>query len=330
MGVIEAIFITIRGGVCDMKAEPEIVEEGPTWTAYDGNRSTGYYTLTKMTRTAIEKAREHAIAISFGANHNDAGCFFAYTSMALEQDMFAMASNNSLRLIAPYGGMENIMACPPWDAVCPRGQELPLVTSVKFGEVYDADITDCALQGKKLNGNWLVDPDTGELTNDPAPYFEPIEGLGRVSDCRAASVFEHPRTYALNIMAEMMTSIINPLGVLSPELPYPPSAYLDNPDGPSVGGSFVIVIDPSHFGPVDKVKEKADSFVQTIKNAKKRPLVEEIFIPDEWGLKKIYKEINPEVELLEDHWNAFFERIEEDYGLKLDELKADWEAGKSD
>lgn len=207
MGVLEAILIPLQAGILDIKAEPEIESEGPTWVLYNGNKSSGYYTITKMTEKAIEKAREYGIAIAYGYNHNDAGSFFGFTSLALEQGMFAMTSNNSVPLSAPYGGRDFAMSVPPFDAACPGGEELPLVTSTKLCEGYDADITEALLNDTKLKAKLIVDPETGELTDDVKPYASLIEGYGRVSDCTAPWIFSNPRLYSLNIWNEVMTAI---------------------------------------------------------------------------------------------------------------------------
>ena len=92
LGVYEGIDITRRMDLLDIKSEPKIVKEGPTWAVYDGNRSSGYFTLTRMANTAIAKAKEHGISIVFGANHNDGGSFGAYTWLAHEQDCVAQCS----------------------------------------------------------------------------------------------------------------------------------------------------------------------------------------------------------------------------------------------
>jgi len=289
MGVMEAALIPVEGGIGDLTTESELVSEGPTWAVYNGNRSTGYYTITQMTEKAIEKAKEYGMAISFGYNHIDAGSFFSYTSLALEHDMVAMASNNSLPLSAPFGGMDFAMSVPPFDAVCPSGEQLPLVVSTKLCEGYDADITEALLGDGKLKRKLLVDPKTGELTDDVKPYVSLIEGYGRVSDCNAPWIFSNSRLYSLNIWNEFMTAIINPHGIISSDLPSQPSDYF-KPDAPTpVGGSYIIVIDPSKFGPIANVKAKADSYINAIKGCKKRPGVKEIYTPDEWGLEKVYR-----------------------------------------
>ena len=86
LGVYEAIDTANQKGMLDINAEPEIVNEGPSWAVYDGKRSTGYWTLTKMANTAIAKAKEHGISIVFGSNHNDGGSFSAYAWLAYQQD----------------------------------------------------------------------------------------------------------------------------------------------------------------------------------------------------------------------------------------------------
>ena len=324
MGVLEAVLIPIEGGIVDMKAVPEMVEEGPAWAVFDGHGSTGHYTLNKMTHKAVELAGKMGIAICFGHNHVDAGSFFAYTSIALENNMVAMTSNNSIPLQAPYGGKEFKMSVPPFDAACPAGEELPMVISTKLCEGYDADITDALMGDGKLAAPLLVDPDTGELTDDVRPYAELIEGYGRVCDCRAPWSFSNPRLYALNIWNEFMTAIINPYGTTSTELPAIPSEYF-KPDAPKpVGGSYIIVIDPGKFGPISKMKDRADNYIRSIKQSSRRPGVEQIYMPDEWGLKKVYTEQNPVVDVMEDHLTAFKGFLEK-YDLDYKTLEKKWQ-----
>ena len=219
LGVYEAIDVTRSIGALDIKAEPVIVDEGPTWAVYDGKRSSGYWTLTRMANTAIAKAKEHGIAIVFGSNHNDAGSFGSYTWMAHEADCVAQSSNNSVPMCSPLGGMGNTIAVPPFDAIGPSGEKPPVWTSTKLCEWYDADSAQAVLQGTKLRGNYVIDPDTGELGNDLAPYASPVAGYGRVYDQTCLQNLSGPRVYMMNLWNELLTAIINPLGVITPEVP---------------------------------------------------------------------------------------------------------------
>ena len=129
-GVYEAIDIALEMGLLDIKAEPKVIAEGPTWATIDGNRSSGYWCLNMMADIAIEKAKTQGIAIVFGGNHNDAGSFARYVYKAFEQDMMAFSSNNTVPLAAPFGGLFNKLSCAPFDAITPAGDRNPIWTSV--------------------------------------------------------------------------------------------------------------------------------------------------------------------------------------------------------
>lgn len=89
-----------------------------------------------------------------------------------------------------------------------------------------------------------------------------------------------------------------------------------------MGGSCVIVIDPSHFGPIDGVKDRSDRFVRAVKSTAKLPGVDEIFLPGERGHKSM--ETNQPVSVLESHWQPFVDRVAK-YGLDIDTLRTDWQ-----
>ena len=325
LGVYEAIDLMRQMDLLDIKAEPKIVKEGPTWAVYDGNRSSGYFTLTRMANTAIAKAKEHGISIVFGANHNDAGSFGSYTWLAHEQDCVAQCSNNSVPMCSPLGGMGNTISVPPLDAIGPSGEKPPVWMSTKLCEWYDADTAQAALQGTKLKGDYVIDPNTGSLSNDLAPYAIPVEGYGRVYDAQCFQQLGSPRIYMLNLWNELMTAIINPLGIITPEVPSLSDILAETAEGTSVGGSYYICIDPSKFGPIADVKAKSDRFATAIENTKARPGQRPPRMPGAGG----YHSLNSgaeEVEVLESHWEPFFQTQAGRHGWTEDSLRADWQA----
>ena len=327
LGVYEAIDVTNRSGLMDIKAVPEIVKEGSTWAVYDGKNSTGYYTLTKMANTAIEKAKEHGISIVFGANHNDGGSFSAYTWLAYQQDCTALAANNSVPMCSPLGGMANVLSVPPFDAIGPSSEKPPVWMSTKLCEWYDADTAQAALQGTKLKGNYVIDPETGELSNDLAPYAQPVEGYGRVWDQSCYQNLGGPRVYMFNLWNELLSAIINPLGVIAPEMPTL-AKFIDGTAGrPSVGGSFYLCIDPSKFGPIEEVKAKSDRFAKAIEDTKPLPGSRGCRMPGTGGWKSLMSNAE-EVEVLASHWEPFFKTQAGRHGWTEDSLRKDWEAQK--
>ena len=327
LGVYEGIDLTNQMGLLDMNATPEIVDEGPTWAHYDGKTSTGYYTLTLMAKTAIAKAKEHGIAIVFGSNHNDAGSFGAYTWMAHEENCVAQTSNNSVPMCSPLGGMGNTIAVPPLDAIGPSGEKPPVWMSTKLCEWYDADTAQAVLQGTKVKYNSVIDPDTGERGDDLAPYAVPVEGYGRVYDQTCFQALHEPRVYMLNLWNELMTSIINPGGVITPEVPSLGDILEGKATGTSVGGSYFICIDPSKFGPLGDVIAKSDRFAQAIEDTKPLPDGRGCRMPGASGWDSLNKETE-EVEVLASHWEPFFTTQAGRHGWTEESLRADWEAQK--
>ena len=322
MGVFEAPIICLRGGNLDISAEPEIVSDGPSFTVINGHQSSGQWTLTLATETAIEKARESGVAISLSFNHNDGGCFAAYTALAVEQDMVCMATNNSMPLVSPWGGMENTLGAGPLSVASPGGQQTPIFCDIATTEIYDAHIAEAYFNKKPLPGKYLVNPKTGELTDDVTGFFEQVDEFGRLADCTAPSVFATPRNYAINLITEIFSTLITPNSVISPNMPNTIAAW-GQPQGiGSVGGSFVMVLDPAKFQPIDVFKDKSDALVQACKNAQKRPGVDEIFLPGERGYRNMKQ--NEDVEIMPNHWEAFI-KIAESFDLDINHLKKKWE-----
>lgn len=324
LGVYEAIDIALEMGLLDIKATPKVIDEGPTWATVDGCRSSGYFALNVMADLAIEKARQYGIAIVFGGNHNDAGSFARYVYKAFEQDMMAISSNNTVPLAAPFGGMQNRLSCPPFDAIAPAGRRPPVWTSVALAEFYDADVSEAAIHKQPLKGKWLIDPETGELSDDASKYAEPIEGYGRVWGCSAAGQIEEPRTYALNMWNEAMTAIINPLGVPSTALPSVEEVVAQDKENstPTVGGSYYLCIDPSVFASVDAVKSRSDDYVSAIEKCPPRP-GHSVRVPGSKGYEAL-QEGAEIVDVLTNHWDPFFVNIAGKYGLSETRLREEF------
>jgi L-2-hydroxycarboxylate dehydrogenase (NAD+) len=321
MGVFEAPIICLRSGNLDIKAEPETVTDGPAFSVIDGHMSSGQYTVTMATQIAIEKARSSGIAISLSRNHNDAGCFAAYTSLAVENDMLAIATNNALRLVSPWGAMENMLCSLPLAMGAPGGEEAPIEVDIATGDIYDAHITEAYFNQTKLRGKWLVDPETGEHTDDVSEFFDPVDDYGRLADCKAPAVYDSPRLYALSVMCEVLTGVLVPGGRIGPEIPYPVRAWTEYQGKTSVGGSMVIVINPSVFGDIEEFKSKSDKLSRYCKGAKKLPGVDEIYMPGERGYRQ--RQSGEDVQIQKSHWDAFVE-IVESFDLDIDTLRNNW------
>ena len=120
-----------------------------------------------------------------------------------------------------------------------------------------------------------------------------------------------------------MTTIINPLGIPSTEMPTIED-FAAGETRPSVGGSYYLCINPGRFGSIDAVKQKSDSYISKIRNVKPRP-GQRVRIPGEDGYRSL-TENESTVQVLENHWEPFFENIAGKYDLTEDALRADFAA----
>ena len=85
-----------------------------------------------------------------------------------------------------------------------------------------------------------------------------------------------------------------------------------------------MAINPAVFGSIDAVKQKSDEFINKVKSVKPRP-GHSVRIPGETGYRSL-KEDQREVEVLESHWQPFFETIAGKYGLTEAQLRDDFAA----
>lgn len=324
IGVFEIPVLLARTGTMDVTAVPEIVDEGPTWLVMDAKRASGQWAVTMAMEAVIAKARSSAIAIGFVRDFNDAGAFGTYVRMAARKGMFAMATNNSLPLVSPWGAMQNVLSGAPFAAATPGGELPPIVSDIQAVEVHDGDISEAYFQGEKLKGEFLVDPQTGELTDDPAPYFKQMNDYGRISDCDAPSVFATPRMYAFNLFTEMLAGVINPSARMSPEINGPPSHWLEPQTEALTGGACLVVIDPTHWMPPGEAGRRSDRLVSAVKSAKRRPGVDEIFLPGERGWQAM--QACADVDILPAHWESFT-AIVESAGMEIDKLRVEFAQG---
>jgi LDH2 family malate/lactate/ureidoglycolate dehydrogenase len=322
VGVLEALYPSWQAGAINLEVIPEIVEEGDSWLVIDGHRSTGYYTLTIGMERAIEKARHVGVCIVLGRNHWDAGGFGAYTLMAAEADMVGIATNTTPPMSTPIGGMSNVMSAAPLSMAAPAKGRPPILVDVKTSETYEGEMSQAVLEGRALGTKILVDPTTGELTDDPAPYRVALEGADYAwnAEYLCAPTFGSHRQQSMNVLVEMLCALV-PGGLMTTDVPVDLLAY-ESPDAPvSTPASFMLVIDPSHFISANERNAKVDRYAAAVKNVAKRPGIEEIYLPGERGLLR--RSSHHEIDVLQMHWDALTTWALA-FGVNVDEFRAGW------
>ena len=118
----------IRRGFIDVDAEPTIVKETPSSTLIDGRWAFGQATAMKLTRVAVEKAKENMVAGVGAYNCNHIGRLGYYTEWAAKHDVIAtMYVNVGNPSVSVYHGLGKTFGTNPYSVSAPTGCETPFL-----------------------------------------------------------------------------------------------------------------------------------------------------------------------------------------------------------
>lgn len=319
IAITQLDHMMVKDEQINLTAEPSVEVEGTSFVALNANRCLGQYAMEVAMDMAIEKARDQAVGVAWVHGWHDIGCASAYTRRALDHDMVAMLSVNTVPLTAPYGGREMLMSAAPLSFVCPAGEQLPILADMALCKIYDFQMVEAAKAGQRLEGKYLVDPNSGELTDDPAPYI--IDPSVRSCGCTAATVFPDPKLYLVNILFEILTGMLTPGGFASHLNEYPTQKYLGK--GKEIkrgGGAFLMAINPEKLMDIDVFKARVDEWIQTIKSSQLQAGVAEIFLPGERAQAKERQRLKEGVPVDEGLWQHVVIMAEE-VGVDLELLR---------
>jgi LDH2 family malate/lactate/ureidoglycolate dehydrogenase len=306
-------------GQLNVTAEPTVEQDGPGHVVLNGHLGLGQYVVTRAMEMAIDKAKQTGIGIAWAHHWHDIGCAGAYSSLALDHDCVGVVTVNSVPLTAPWGGRDMLMSAAPFSFVCPAGEEPSIIGDVALCGIWDFQMIRAIKDGTRLDRKWLVDPETGELSDDPARYVGDPDS--RVAELKAATVFPDHKIYALNIFSEILTGLLTPGGLTSNQHQYPTRKHVT--EGTKVdrgGGACCIVIDVGQLMPVSEFKAKVDQWIRTIKGSGLMKGAEEILLPGERAQREKERRLREGVPILDEHWAAM-ERIAADVGVDLDALR---------
>ena len=225
MKIVQIDHLMTTHGQVNFTDEPTVEQEGVCHAVINGHKGLGQYILTCAMEKAITLAKENTIGMVWVYNWLDIGLASSYARLALEQDMVGLTTANTLPITAPYGGRDRLMSVAPFSFSCPAGEQRPILGDVALSQIYQHQIVRAVEENARLDGPWMVDPETGKLTDDPAPYISDPEH--RASRIRAAGVFVDLRLYCLNVFGELMTGLLTPGGWTTNQQEYPTRDHVE-------------------------------------------------------------------------------------------------------
>ena len=240
------------------KARPNVTvnRTAPATALVDGGNGMGHVVVSRAAETAVALARETGVAWVGVRKSNHAGAAGVYAALPLQADMIgiyaAVANANHMPLA---GGAEPLLGTNPLAIAIPAGEEAPLVLDIATSIVSYGTIKNHRLQNKPLQGDWMVDPKTGEAVLDPQKSVEAL--LLPMAGYKGAG---------LALMIGLLAGTLN--GALFGRDCIDFNA---EPGKVTNTGQFVVALDPARFQKLDVFKSEVDRHIRELRASKVLP-----------------------------------------------------------
>jgi uncharacterized oxidoreductase len=293
----------IKSGVIVPDARPEVVRETASTAQVDGHRAFGQVVATFATRLAIEKARRTDVSCVAMRQVGHLGRLGAYTVMAAEAGMAAIAfcgSGGAVHIQAPFGGREGRVSTNPLSIAFPSNLEGPVMADFATSVAAEGKLRVAIDKGQKIPDDWVYDKH-GNASTNPQDLYE--GGAIRPFGGQVGH-----KGYCLAFMTEVFSGILTRDG-------YAHGGISDFQAGSSISnGTFIIVINIEAFAPVDSVKEEVGELAQYMKATPLAPGFKEVLYPGEKEIKATRERLRTGVDIPDATWKQVRALIDE-YGL---------------
>ena len=250
----------IKAGSLNAAPEYSTVLDEECILVVDGDSGSGIVSVNKAYDEALLKAKAQGIAFASGRHNANIGCGSYYGWRAAKDDMILLLGCNTYAFTSPFGGADRLIGTNPIIFASPAGDEYPIVMDISTTCVAMGKIQAMEREGKPIPSEWAKNYD-GAPTENPSEAFSlsPISGH---------------KGYGLAVMVDILSTMLSgaafgtDIGLFS---------KLEKENT----GFFMILIDPSKFMPIGEFKAEVDRYVRMMKDGRKAPGTEEIFLPGE-------------------------------------------------
>jgi LDH2 family malate/lactate/ureidoglycolate dehydrogenase len=255
----------IRAGGINLHPEIRVDRERDGMALIDGDNGIGHLVMRAAALKAIAKAKRAGVAW-VGVHHgNHAGPASLYARMPMQHDMiglyFAVGNANHL---PPWGGIDLLLSTNPIAVAVPALDEPPVVLDMASTVAAYGKVKTKAQRGEPLPEGWMIDR-MGEPLTDPSRVDEgfllPIGGY---------------KGYGLALVFGLLA------GTLNGAANGPDTIDFNKDDRkPTNTGQSIVAISIEAFGDVVHFKRKVDALIRTLRNSKRLPNVQRIWLPGE-------------------------------------------------
>ncbi len=255
----------ILAGGLNLQPHIKVVQERTAMALVDGDNGMGHLVMKQATELAIQKAKSSGIAWVGSRLSNHAGPASLYARMALKHDMiglyFAVGNANHL---PPWGGLDMLLSTNPIAAAIPSLNEAPIVLDMATTVAAYGKVKAKAQRGEMMPEGWMIDRQGKPLldpTKSEEGFLLPIGGY---------------KGYGLSLVVGILAGTLNGAAMGSQVIDF-------NKDFSTTTntGQAIAVIDPAAFGDITEFKQNVDRLVRELREAKRMPGVDRIWLPGE-------------------------------------------------
>ena len=255
----------LRAGANNPRPNIRVLRETVTGAVMDGDNGMGHLVCTRAMGMAVEKGREGRcffVAVR-GSNHN--GTQSHFVEMATRADMIGFSfSIGGINHMCAWGGAEGILGNNPFGIGIPAGERRPVILDMACSVAARGKVNVAAARGESIPDGWCTDAD-GRPTTDPiaalSGFVLPVGG---------------PKGYALTVTSGLISTML-----AGAAFGRQVTHLYDDLERPQNIGHLLGVIPVAAFDQVAAFKARMDAAIRDVKECRRAPGVEEIFLPGE-------------------------------------------------
>jgi LDH2 family malate/lactate/ureidoglycolate dehydrogenase len=279
---LRAIVLSAMRGEVDLDPSVTIIKETPG-TALIGAGAKAARALVCRAGMDLAIAKARQTGIGWVSVRVAAGSLTPYVRRAVDAGMVGMVLTQSYPTVAPHGGFVPLLGNAPIAFGIPAGEHDPVILDMSLTQSSASGVVLAATQGHPAPPGCVLDEE-GNPTTDasvfPNATTDPSNFLGPGQSARGSltPLGSSHKAYALIFVVGLLTTIL-----ADADAPWAAGQIARGQpvDATRHYGSTFMALDPSAFGPIEKIRRETDAFIDAVKASPTRPGVDEILYPGE-------------------------------------------------
>jgi LDH2 family malate/lactate/ureidoglycolate dehydrogenase len=261
----------LRAGGVNARPDIRVVSNRPSAALIDGDNGMGHLVMRRAAHVAIEKAKATGVGWVGARMSNHAGPAALYVTMPLHHDMiglyFAVGSNNHL---PAWGSSESLLGTNPMAVAVPALEEPPIVLDMAPTVAAYGKVRLKAQRGEAMPVGWMIDREGKPLT-DPK----------RADEGHLLPIGDY-KGYGLSLIIGLLAGALNRAAIGRQVID-----FVKETGSVTNTGQAIAAIAIETFMPPAEFKRAVDGLIRDIRNSRRLPGIERIWLPGEQSHAKL-------------------------------------------